>query len=752
MKAIILGDEITSLSGITDGTKFIISDGTNADYFYGTGSGSGENEIKNAALASVPDGSYYYFTLEAYTGDDVDNAYYIKITNADDEGYPYGSDGESNYYLNAVLGYSEHVISGIKTGWGSNQKDALWYVTYDNEKGFSFQNVYRADNGGKSWLAIGNDFVTSQQYLKLYSEPVIVTLNFDAYGKATTSKEDLSATDGLSYNSETGVVTSDGTAGELKLEFAEPVDLKYLNYFNVKRSGTDGIIDRLYFYDEDDTEINNWGYTKFDNTWRHPGCDDNATNAFLNHKPVKKLVWKAVANPENEGKTLTINSIEWTLKTISCAKAGETQLKTLTWNKIDDSGTVTPNWNMNGTSDTYYGDYSGNPTHYVDLTAYSELRVYCKSNSDGFRAFFINADASATNAVNTSAATWHATEKYYSLDLSSVTKWNKAGTDGIVALKSIKSDPWSVTTTGQNVTDIEVYKTPVANAPQYTLTGSGMQLAETVAALADANVTSVDATGVIGNTTNSVAGQTLLESANPNCLFLGTTGNGGLANTQNVITSGTCTNLVLVDNYPFKSPSNFTANTASYTTTINTTAQVGTLCLPFAATIPSGVKAWTLNYTSGDEATANKVTTGTIGANTPVLLNGSGEKTFTGANVAIDADAANTSGALTGVFEQGYVPVNSYILQNQSGNIGFYKVATANTNVIKPFRAYLTVEGVGPSRLSIDFIENDEPTGVDAALMNNEEMNNEVYNLCGQRVEKAAKGLYIKNGKKVIMK
>ena len=48
VKAIILGDQITSLSGITDGTKFIISDGTKAKYFYGTGSGSGENENKNA--------------------------------------------------------------------------------------------------------------------------------------------------------------------------------------------------------------------------------------------------------------------------------------------------------------------------------------------------------------------------------------------------------------------------------------------------------------------------------------------------------------------------------------------------------------------------------------------------------------------------------------------------------------------------------------------------------------------------------
>ena len=90
--------------------------------------------------------------------------------------------------------------------------------------------------------------------------------------------------------------------------------------------------------------------------------------------------------------------------------------------------------------------------------------------------------------------TWNARGKYYSMDLSQID-----------------------------------------NAPQYILTGSGMQLAETVAALADATATCIDATGVTGITTNSEAGRTLLTSANPNCLFLGTTGNGGLANTQNVL-------------------------------------------------------------------------------------------------------------------------------------------------------------------------------------------------------------------------
>ena len=160
---------ITSLSEITDGTKFVISDGTKAKYFYNSGSGNA-HENKNADIKDVPADAYCYFSLEKYTVGDItgDNIYRIKITNAAGVGYPNGNNG---YYLNAVLGFADVVISGPEAGWSNvvnEPKDALWYVTYDAEKGFSFQNVYRAENSLNSWLAIGNDFVADQQYLKLY--------------------------------------------------------------------------------------------------------------------------------------------------------------------------------------------------------------------------------------------------------------------------------------------------------------------------------------------------------------------------------------------------------------------------------------------------------------------------------------------------------------------------------------------------------------------------------------------------------
>ena len=234
---------------------------------------------------------------------------------------------------------------------------------------------------------------------------------------------------------------------------------------------------------------------------------------------------------------------------------------------------------------------------------------------------------------------------------------------------------------------------------KYSLMGDIVGSSSLTAALADANATFYDATGVTGT------GVDLTGAANPNALFKADA--GVLANTQNVITSGTCANLVLTDNYPFQAPSNFTATAASYSTTINTTAQCGTLCLPFAAAIPDGVTAYTLNYVSGNDAATLTPVETTIPANTPVLLSGSGAAPFTGSG-AVDADASKVSGALTGVFANTVVPLNSYVLQNGASGIGFYKVASDIT--AKPFRAYLTGEFAGSKDfLSFNF---DKPTAI----------------------------------------
>jgi hypothetical protein len=129
-----------------------------------------------------------------------------------------------------------------------------------------------------------------------------------------------------------------------------------------------------------------------------------------------------------------------------------------------------------------------------------------------------------------------------------------------------------------------------------------------------------------------------------------------------------------------------------------------------------------------------------------VLLNGSGEATFTGAAAAVAATANNAAGALTGVFEKTKVAQGSYVLQNLDGGIGFYKVASDDIYV-NPFRAYLTAQA-SASRIAISF--DNVATGIQTVAA--QQGDDTVYDLQGRRVSAPTKGLYIVGGKKVMMK
>ena len=67
-------------------------------------------------------------------------------------------------------------------------------------------------------------------------------------------------------------------------------------------------------------------------------------------------------------------------------------------------------------------------------------------------------------------------------------------------------------------------------------------------------------------------------------------------------------------------------------------------------------------------------------------------------------------------------------------------------------RCYLPVskQAAAPARLTIGL--DDEETGIGATLMNSERVNSEVYSLSGLRVAQPTKGLYIMDGRKVVVK
>ena len=191
---------------------------------------------------------------------------------------------------------------------------------------------------------------------------------------------------------------------------------------------------------------------------------------------------------------------------------------------------------------------------------------------------------------------------------------------------------------------------------------------------------------------------------------------------------------------------------ASHTLQV-TDAGASTLVLPYETEIPENVKAYTLAYTSGNKAVATELT-GVIPANTPVLVNAQkGEYTFK-ATVKLTTKADKpVSGSLNGVWSEEVVPVGSYVLQNQSGTVAFYRVDAADFKV-KANQAYLYApEAAGAKMLNIDF--GGEATAINGVEAEASNANTQVYTIDGKKANRnnLAKGqVYVTKGKTFILK
>ena len=112
-----------------------------------------------------------------------------------------------------------------------------------------------------------------------------------------------------------------------------------------------------------------------------------------------------------------------------------------------------------------------------------------------------------------------------------------------------------------------------------------------------------------------------------------------------------------------------------------------------------------------------------------------------------DAASAGTDNGLVGTFSEISAPLNSYVLSSNK----LYKVDGAVT--VGANKAYVDVAAITPSLSRGNFfIDFNEPTGVSEMKVMKTIENQEVYNLAGQRVAQPTKGLYIVNGKKVVIK
>lgn len=180
-----------------------------------------------------------------------------------------------------------------------------------------------------------------------------------------------------------------------------------------------------------------------------------------------------------------------------------------------------------------------------------------------------------------------------------------------------------------------------------------------------------------------------------------------------------------------------------------TSAGASTLVLPYEATIPEGVKAYTLTHKEGEATAIATELTGSIPANTPVLINAvAGTYNFHGEKTTW-AKEEQTVGALTSVRACKYVPVGSYVLQNHNGQVGFYKVVEGKPVIIGANRAYLTPSvATAAAKINIEYPTVTGITSIKTTSIENDVM----YNLAGQKVGNDYRGIVIKNGCKFFNK
>jgi len=138
-----------------------------------------------------------------------------------------------------------------------------------------------------------------------------------------------------------------------------------------------------------------------------------------------------------------------------------------------------------------------------------------------------------------------------------------------------------------------------------------------------------------------------------------------------------------------------------------------------------------------------------VPANTPLLVKGEGVKAVSVPATTEYDPATNLLSICTGSAPD---PSYYYVLAKDGDGAGF-KQWTGDASTLKD-RVVLVLSqpqsGGGDARM-LRFVESDTQ-GISAALMNKETMNDVVYDLQGRSVARPTKGLYIVNGKKVIMK
>lgn len=300
--------------------------------------------------------------------------------------------------------------------------------------------------------------------------------------------------------------------------------------------------------------------------------------------------------------------------------------------------------------------------------------------------------------------------------------------DGCKGLVSLTNNNWSstLTMTLGNVTLDHGTSSPYAAS----LSGAYVEDDSFVQEYtADIHCTSIDMSQVSDLPTNLP----WLEGSN-RVAFLPS---GSNSDANNVVVDGLCKNLVLTsDGGDFRPQRSFTASTATLETTIEDSRL---LMLPFTATIPEGVEAYTIN----DQLDIEAITT--IPAHTPVLVTGHGKVVFSGEG-EVTFTKSPVGNMLRGTYISTPLYAGDYRLSQQDGKWGFLRIDTPS--MLNPFDVYANLN------LQESFVPFKQDVMEIVTTIANNALHDVIYDIQGRMMHETTlkPGLYIKNGKKMMVK
>ena len=177
-----------------------------------------------------------------------------------------------------------------------------------------------------------------------------------------------------------------------------------------------------------------------------------------------------------------------------------------------------------------------------------------------------------------------------------------------------------------------------------------------------------------------------------------------------------------------------------------------TIILPFALTAEQiaeafGAESKVAELTTADNTTLNFTTVTAMEANTPYIINVSNNLVSATINdvTIVKDEATKTVGdwTETGSYTAATLPAASYFF-----NEGNVCKTTGDDTAITALNVYFTNSAAD----AVTFTVDGKATGINTIQTAVDNINGIIYNLSGQRVNKATRGLYIVNGKKVVIK